>query len=418
MTHRALGDFYVKRGTFDLAYPEYQSAVARDSTDVDLHFALGQALFYGQRYVAALEEFQWVTLRDPEFPAGQLALGDLLYRSGKADPRRYGEARAPLEKYVQLMPEDARGWSVLGRTYYYLSLADRDSTLKDRALETLNQADQLGDKTKEMYTIRARLHIDRREFDQAAADYDRAGSDIAPEDMYRLARMMTIQKNAARAESLYSVIVDRDSTTKLAGVALSEIGKIRFGQAAELAKTDKQAALALYLQTQDIFQRRIALDPGNDEAYYYIGLSYREMGRTLEAIAAMRQAASLAGGKADRHFWLGLLYVQADSTDQAEQEFQQVVDLDPGNSNNKAIALRQLGYYRLLRKDHAGAIDRLEQSAAINPKDVGTLIWLAQAYQNSGNRPKAAENYRRVLAQDPANADARNGLKTLEGGAK
>ena len=418
VTHRALGDFYVKRGTFDLAYPEYQAAVAGDSTDVDLHFALGQALYYGQRYVAALEEFQWVVARDPEFPAAQFALGDLLYRSGKADARRYAEARAPLEKYVQLMPDDAKGWGVLGRTYYYVGLADKDSTLKDKALEALNKAERLGDKTKESYTIRARLHIDRREFDQAAADYERAGNDLPPEDVYRQARMMTIQKNLVRAESLYSAIVDRDSTTRLAGVALSEIGKIRFGQAADAARVDKQAGVPLYRQTIDIFERRIPLDPGNDEAYYYIGLSYRELGQYQDAIGAMRQSASLAEGKADRHFWLGLLYVQADSVGQAEQEFQRVVDLDTGNSNNKAIALRQLGYYRLRRKENAGAIDLLEQSAGINPKDVGTLVWLAQGYQNSGNRGKAAENYRKVLLLDPGNADARNGLKILEGGAK
>ena len=417
-THRALGDFYVKRGTFDLAYPEYQSAVARDSGDVELHFALGQALFYGQRYDSALEEFQWVVARDPEFPAAQLALGDLLYRSGKADARRYAEARAPLEKYVQLRPEDAKGWSVLGRAYYYVGLADKDSTFKVMALEALDKAERLGDKTKEMYTIRARLHIDRREFEQATADYDRAGDNLPPEDIYRQARMLTIQRNYARAESLYSVIVDRDSTSRLAGLVLNEVGKIRFGQAADAAKVDKQSAVPFYEQTIDIFQRRISLDPGNDEAYYYVGLSHRELGRYTEAIAAMRQSANLADGRADRHFWLGLFYVQADSADQAQQEFQRVVELDTGNSNNKAIALRQLGYYQLLRKEYGGAIELLEQSASINPRDAGTLLWLAQGYQNSGNRGRAVENYRRVLTLDPGNPDARNGLRILEGGAR
>jgi cellulose synthase operon protein C len=417
-THRALGDFYVKRGTFDLAYPEYQSAVAQDSGDVDLHFALGKALYYGQRYVSALEEFQWVVARDPDYPAAQFALGELLYRSGKADPRRYGEARAPLEKYVQLMPDDPKGWSVLGRTYYYVGLAEKDSALAGRALEALQKAEQLGDKTKEMFTIRARLRIDRREFDLAAADYDRAGSDIAPEDIYRLARMMTIQKNTARAESLYASIVDRDSTTKLAAVALNEIGRIRFGQASDLGKTDKEAAAGVYAQAIEVFQRRIALDPESDEAYYYVGLAHRELGQFPEALEAMRQSAALGSGKADRHFWLGLLLMQADSSDQAEAEFEQAVALDPGNSGNKAIALRQLGYYHLLRRDNAGAIERLEQSASINPKDPGTLLWLAQGYQNSGNRAKATENYRKVLGLDPGNADARNGLRLLEGGAK
>ncbi len=417
-THRALGDFYVKRGTFDLAYPEYQSAVARDSGDVELHFALGQALYYGQRYVSALEEFQWVVARDPEFPAAQFALGNLLYLSGKAETWRYASARAPLEKYVQLRPEDPKGWSVLGRTYYYVGLSDTDSTLKDKALEALDRAERLGDKSKEMYTIRARLHIDRREFDLATQDYDRAGNDLSPEDVYRQARLLTIQKNPARAESLYLAIVDRDSTSRMAGVALNEIGKMRFGQAADAAKVDKQAAAPFYRQTIGIFERRISLDPDNDEAYYYVGLSHRELGQYPEAIAAMRESASLADGRADRHFWLGLLYVQADSAGQAEQEFQRVVDLDTGNSNNKAIALRQLGYYRLLRKEYGAAIDLLEESASINPRDAGTLLWLAQGYQNSGNRGRAAENYRRVLTLDPGNADARNGLKILEGGAR
>ena len=417
-THRALGDFYVKRGTFDLAYPEYQAAVARDSLDVDLHFALGQALYYGQRYVPALEEFQWVTTRDPEFPAGQYALGELLYRSGKADPRRYEEARAPLEKYVQLMPADPRGWSVLGRTYYFMGLADRDSTLKDRALEAIDRADSLGDKTKEMFTIRARLRIDRREFDAAAEDYARAGTDLLPEDMYRLARMLVIQKKHAEAESLYLAIVDRDSTTRLAAVALNEIGKSRFGLAVERAKTDREGALPLFEQAIGVFQRRIALDPNSDEAYYYIGLSYKEMGQFAEALSAMREAAALGDTKADRHLWLGLLYAQVDSLPQAEREFERVVELDPTSSNNKAIALRQLGYYRLLRKENAAAIDLLEQSAGINPRDAGTLLWLGQGYQNAGNRAKAAENYRQVLELDPGNVDARNGLRSLEGGAR
>jgi tetratricopeptide (TPR) repeat protein len=417
-THRALGDFYVKRGTFDLAYPEYQAAVARDSGNVELHFALGQALYYGQRYASALEEFQWVVARDPEFPAAQLALGDLLYRSGRADPRRYAEARAPLEKYVQLRPEDPKGWSVLGRAYYYVELADKDSTLKDKALEALDKAELLGDKTKETFAVRARLHIDRREFDRAVADYDRAGDDLPPEDVYRQARMLTIQKNFARAESLYAGIVVRDSTSRLAGMVLDEIGKIRFGQAAEAAKADRASAVPFYEQTIDIFQRRIVLDASSDEAYYYIGLSHRELGQYPEAIAAMRQSASLADGRADRHFWLGLLYVQADSAEQAQREFQRVVELDTGNSNNKAVALQQLGYYRLLRREYARAIELLEQSASINPGDAGTLLWLGQGYQNSGNRGRAVENYRRVLKLDPGNADARRGLKTLEGGAR
>ena len=282
----------------------------------------------------------------------------------------------------------------------------------------LLKAEQLGDKNKEMFSIRARMRVDRREYEQAVADYERAGADLAPDDVYRLARLMTIQRNAARAESLYAGIVERDSTSKLAAVALTEIGKIRYAQANELGKRDREAAVAVYQGSIDIFQRRLVLDPDSDEAYYYVGLAYRELGRYPEALEAMRSAAALAPDKPERHFWLGLLYVQSDSAGRAEEEFERVVALERNGTANKALALQQLGYYRLLRREYAAAIQLLEESVAINPGDPNTLLWLAQGYQNSGNRAKAAENYRRVLALSPGSVDARNGLRLLEGGAR
>ena len=185
---------------------------------------------------------------------------------------------------------------------------------------------------------------------------------------------------------------------------MNELGKLRFRQ------KDYPGAIAL-------FQRRIALDPNNDEAYYYIGLSYKEMKQYPEALAALRQAAALGDAKGDRHFWLGILYEQSDSTAQALREFQRSLDLD-STSSTAAIAYRQIGYRRLLAKDYNGAIPLLERAAAVNPKDVQTLVWLAQGYQNSGNRAKALEFYNRALELDPAQPDALKGKKSLTGGTK
>ena len=48
-------------------------------------------------------------------------------------------------------------------------------------------------------------------------------------------------------------------------------------------------------------------------------------------------------------------------------------------SETAAAAFGQLGYHRLLDKDYTGATPMLERAAAINPKDVQTLVWLARA---------------------------------------
>jgi tetratricopeptide (TPR) repeat protein len=389
---RALGDFYVKRGTFELAVPEYQAAIEKDTSDVELHFRLGQALFYAQRYNDALEKFRWVVQHDPEFAPGLLALGDLLYRSGAADPRRYVEARSPLEKYVQMMPQDPRGWSVLGRTYYHLNL-------KEEALQAMNKAEQLGDKSKEMFTRRARIYTERGDFDKARADYARG--EVVGEDLLRMAQVLVLQKNTVQAESLYRAIVEQDSTSRSARFALNELGKLRF--------RDKDYPGAI-----EIFQRRIALDPNSDEAYYYIGLSYKEMKRYPEALTALREAARLGDSKPDRHFWLGIMLAQVDSSAAARRELTRAVELDSAGTNkNSGVALRQLGFYKLLDRDYPDAIRMLERAVQINQQDTQAWVWLAQGYQNSGNRGKACEAYRRTLGLDPNQADALRGKKSL-----
>jgi tetratricopeptide (TPR) repeat protein len=366
---------------------------------VDLHFALARALDYGGRANDALVEYRWVVARDPDYAAGQLALGSLLYRAGKADPRRYAEAREPLEKYTQLEPNDGKGWGVLGRTLYFIGM-------KDEALAALNKAEQLGDETKENFRIRARIWTERKELEKANADYARGGGDMSPEDTMRMAQMMVIQKNPAKAESLYRSIIEVDSTTKLAQFALGEIGKIRFRE------KDYPSAIAT-------FQRRIALDPANDEAYYYIGLSYKEMGKYPEALESLAKAATGTGeSKPERHFWLGIMHQQLKDETAAAVEFQKGVDLDSTCGSQKALALRQLGYFKLVAKQPADAVRLLEQSVACNDKDFQSLVWLGQAYQNSGNRAKAIEAYKRALELKPGQAEAAKGLKSLQGGAK
>jgi tetratricopeptide (TPR) repeat protein len=392
---RALGNFYLKRGTWALAVQELQGALALDSTDVDIHYSLGQAYYYNQQYTEALEQYRWVTVRAPDYPAGQLALGNLLYLAGERDPRRYPEARTALEKYTQLMPDDPKGWSLLGRTLSALKL-------KDDALPALMKAQSLGDKSKDMYTALGRLYVDRKEWDKALDAFSKG--DPNARDMLLIGQMFVFQNKLDAADSSYRAIIALDSTRSEAHFAMNEQGKLRFRE------KDYPGAIS-------ILNRRIALDPNSDEAYYFMGLSYKEMKQYPEALDALKHAVQLGDSKADRHFWLGILYEQVDSTAQAVPEFERSVALD-STSATAAVAYRQLGYHRLLGKDFSGATPLLERSAAINPKDVQTLVWLAQGYQNSLNRTKAMENYQRVLAIDPKQPDALRGVKSLTGGAK
>ena len=241
--------------------------------------------------------------------------------------------------------------------------------------------------------------MDQKQWDKAMTDYQKG--DPQPEDLLRMGQVMVFQGNPARAESLYNALITQDSMSTNGKFAMNELGKLHFRQ------KDYAGAVA-------IFKRRIALDPNNDEAYYYLGLSYKELKQYPDAIGSLRRAAALADTKADRHFWLGLLLAQVDSSAAATIELKRVVELDSAGTNkNTGVALRQLGFYRLLAKDNSTAISLLERAVAINDKDDQALVWLAQGYQNSGNRPKACETYDRVLALKPDQADAIKGKKSL-----
>ena len=392
---RALGDFYMKsRGIAELAIPEYEAAVAMDSTDVDLRFALAQGLYYGQRYNDALDHYRWVVRTDPEFAPGQFGLGNLYYLSGAADPKRYLDAREPLEKYVRLEPNDGKGWNVLGRTYHYLKM-------KDESAAAFEKAEALGGMNKDGYTVMGRAFAEKKDWTRALAAFEKGEPNAR--DMLMVGQMYVLAGNRTRAESLYTSIIVRDSTGSDARFAMLQLGLMRFRG----PPPDYPGAISS-------LQRLIALDPSNSEAYYYLGLAHKETKHYPEALAALKKAAELADAKADRHFWVGILYAQQDSVPQAKAALRRSLERD-STGTFAGVACRQLGFYALVDKQHDDAVRLLECAIRLNEKDVQAWVWLGQAFQNSGNRGRALDSYRRALALDPKQPDALRGVQSLGG---
>jgi Tfp pilus assembly protein PilF len=71
----------------------------------------------------------------------------------------------------------------------------------------------------------------------------------------------------------------------------------------------------------------------------------------------------------------------------------------------------------ILRKDERARIAALTTLAALAPTDAGTVIVLAELEQRQRHYSESAGHYRRVMALDPANAVALNGLGYSEGEA-
>ncbi|MCY7283566.1 MAG: tetratricopeptide repeat protein [Cyanobacteria bacterium CAN_BIN43] len=102
----------------------------------------------------------------------------------------------------------------------------------------------------------------------------------------------------------------------------------------------------------------------------------------------------------------------ADSQKQLEETargYQAVLQREPNNQT----ALRGLVDVRIQQRDVKGAIAPLEKLAELNPTEADYGILLAQAKQQLQDREGAAEAYRKILAAQPGNPKALNGLVAL-----
>jgi tetratricopeptide (TPR) repeat protein len=144
--------------------------------------------------------------------------------------------------------------------------------------------------------------------------------------------------------------------------------------------------------------------------YFNRGNAYRQKGDCTAAIADYTKALEYVQ-KGDLYFSRGACYLEQKQDDLALADFDSAVKTDPS-----AISYRSARCILLFnRKDFQGALPDCEKAVAAQPTNKNLLTAAAQANEQVGNRPRAAELYRQLLALDPGNPVATEGLKRTAG---
>jgi len=112
---------------------------------------------------------------------------------------------------------------------------------------------------------------------------------------------------------------------------------------------------------------------------------------------------------ASMHDALASEYVERNAFDQALVHQRLAVQYEP----ERSLFRFKLGHLLLL-KDPGAAAAEFERAAALEPEASGPRCGLALAFEATGRPEEAAEQYRRVLRQDPQNKDALEGLQRLQ----
>jgi arylsulfatase A-like enzyme/Flp pilus assembly protein TadD len=156
-------------------------------------------------------------------------------------------------------------------------------------------------------------------------------------------------------------------------------------------------------------QAALALQPSNAAASNGLGLMLIEQGRQAEALRAFERAVADDPGNAT--FWTNLGNARRDTGDsaQAERAYRRGLDADP----RSADAANGMGVLLVQAKRAPDAIPWFERALAGSPGFVEARLNLGIAYQESGNRDRAIEQYRRVQTETPPGAKEHQAASVL-----
>jgi tetratricopeptide (TPR) repeat protein len=165
--------------------------------------------------------------------------------------------------------------------------------------------------------------------------------------------------------------------------------------------------LKQYREAAEAYRASIKLDPYNAaDAYYALGLVYRDWGKADEEIQAYKQAIKQRPDYTVAYERLGSRYLKSKKYNEALEVFRQLATLKPGDP----FAPNSMGeaYLELNRLNEA--VESFRQSIRLKP-DFGRAYYnLGKSLLAQGNRDAALEQYTILTNIDPDWAEKLNAI--------
>lgn len=412
-TYLALGNIYFNSKpipVFELAVQNYDKAIELDPNLVTAHFNLAICFWrMGNRetdnelaneyFSRSLREWDQVTKLDPKNARAWYEEGKILYLAGK-----YSAATTALQTYRTLRPlgtgEIMASW-YLGESLFKQNMCD---SAKRHLEDAAAKIDSLKPKVSLMM---AKCNFMAKQW-RASVDYYKAALPIKAKwdnvDYWYFGVAAVVAGDTAMAINVMAEAADRDpkQCTFMFRYALLMQGRY------------------MYARSNEIFRKRLAncSDSLDAKIHVFIGNNFYADSLVDSAIASYERALAVSPTYMYATLRLGETLLAKGDVVRGPALLNSVIENGKASTSaddkRYAVgAIIRLNGQDIADKKWQAIVDRSKTGTELDPKSVGSWIYLGFGYQGLQDVENAKKAYREVLKLDPNNETAKKNLKAL-----
>ena len=150
------------------------------------------------------------------------------------------------------------------------------------------------------------------------------------------------------------------------------------------------------------YQQVVGCQPDCAEAYFSMGLLYRQQGNYCEAIRCYRQAVFARPSYVKAHEHLGTALVHIEAYEAADVSYEQAIAACPG----AAVLFKDLGHLRLAQGNEQLALVNYRQAIALDPSLSAAYKGIGSLYYRNQSLQQAAHYFQQAVSHAPHSASA------------
>jgi tetratricopeptide (TPR) repeat protein len=253
---------------------------------------------------------------------------------------------------------------------------------------------QLGHMYEEMVAVTGRAEFASKAVDEykAALQADPSSPYLASALAELYARTGNIREAIVEAQDVITRDPDNLDARRLLGrIYLRSIGDLQGG-----TQSDTETVLHLAIEQ---YEQIVRLDPTSIEDHLLLGRLYRLNNETGKAETEFRTSVKLQPSSEDAVTTLALLYNEEGDPARALEILQSV----PASDRSPRVD-SVLGYTYEQKKDYKHAIDAYRNAVELDSDNLDAVRGLAQNLLNDNQTEAALEQYKKIAADDPQDA--------------